>query len=76
MDSLPNWAWWTIAGGILLGPVFAFLLALLVEAFIGTVTQGGIPALILLASTVILDRLLFRKQRMRSHAANRLGDRA
>ena len=76
MDSLPNWAWWTIAGGILLSPVFAFLLALLVEAFIGAVTQGGIPALILLASTVILDRLLFRKQQMRLHAANRLGDQA
>jgi hypothetical protein len=58
----------------LLSPLFAFLLALLVEALLGVVTRGGIPALILLASTVILGRLLFRKQQMRSHAANRLGD--
>jgi hypothetical protein len=76
MDSLPNWAWWTIAGGILLSPLFAFLLALLAEALIGAVTQGSIPALILLASTVILGRSLFWKQQMRSQAANRLGDRA
>jgi ABC-type uncharacterized transport system permease subunit len=76
MDSLPNWAWWTIAGGVLLSPVFAFLLALLVEALLGALTQGGIPALILLASTVILGRLLFRKQQMRLQAANRLGDQA
>jgi Gpi18-like mannosyltransferase len=76
MDSLPNWAWWTIAGGTLLSPLFAFLLSLLVEALIGAVIQGGIPALILLASTVILGRLLFWKQQMRWHAANRLGDQA
>ena len=31
MDRFPNWAWWTIVGGILLSPVFAFLLAVVVE---------------------------------------------
>ena len=30
MDRCPNWAWWTIAGGILLSPVFAFLLAVVI----------------------------------------------
>ena len=76
MDSLPNWAWWAIAGGMLLSPVFAFLLAILVELVLGALTEGGIPALALLASTVMFGRLLFRKQQMRSHAANRLGDQA
>ena len=66
MDSLPNWAWWTIAGGILLSPVFAFLLAVMVEILIGVLTQGGMPAL----------RLLFRKHRARPRAGNLLGDQA
>jgi hypothetical protein len=75
MDRVPNWAWWTIAGGILLSPVFAFLLAVLVEILIGVLTQGGVPAL-LLAAVVMSGGLLLRKHRARPRAGNLLGDQA
>jgi hypothetical protein len=75
MDRVPNWAWWTIAGGILLSPVFAFLLAVLVEILIGVLTQGGVPAL-LLAVVVMSGGLLLRKHRARPRAGNLLGDQA
>jgi hypothetical protein len=74
MDRVPNWAWWTIAGGILLSPVFAFLLAVLVEILIGVLTQGGVPALLVVAAAVVSGRLLLRKHRTRPRAANLLGD--
>jgi len=75
MDRVPNWAWWTIAGGILLSPVFAFLLAVLVEILIGVLTQGGVPAL-LVAVVVMSGGLLLRKHRARPRAGNLLGDQA
>jgi hypothetical protein len=75
MDRVPNWAWWTIAGGVLLSPVFAFLLAVLVEILIGVLTQGGVPAL-LLAAVVVSGGLVLRKHRARPRAGNLLGDQA
>jgi hypothetical protein len=75
MDRVPNWVWWTIAGGVLLSPVFAFLLAVLVEILIGVLTQGGVPAL-LLAAVVVSGGLLLRKHRARPRAGNLLGDQA
>ena len=75
MDRFPNWAWWTIVGGILLSPVFAFLLAVVVEILIGVLTQGGVPAL-LLAAVVVSGGLLLRKHRARPRAGNLLGDQA
>ena len=76
MDSVPNWAWWTIAGGVLLSPVFAFLLAVVVEILIGALTQGGVPALLLAAAVVMSGGLLLRKHRVRPRAGNLLGDQA
>jgi hypothetical protein len=76
MDSVPNWAWWTIAGGILLSPVFAFLLAVVVEILIGVLTQGGVPALLIAAAAVMAGRLLLRKYRTRLQAGNLQGDQA
>ena len=76
MDRFPNWAWWTIAGGILLSPVFAFLLAVVVEILIGVLTQGGAPALLLAAAVVMSGGLLLRKHRTRPGAGNLLGDQA
>jgi hypothetical protein len=76
MDSLRNWAWWTIVGGILLSPVFAFLLAVLIEILIGVLTQGGVPALLVVATAVISGGLLFRKHRTRQRGGNLLGDQA
>ena len=74
MDSLPNWAWWTIAGGILLSPLFAFLLAIVVEILIGVLTQGGIPAVLILVAGVMGWRLL-RKDRT-TRMGSLLGDQA
>jgi hypothetical protein len=76
MDRLPNWAWWTIAGGILLSPVFAFLLAVVAEILIGIVTQGGVPALLVVVGAVISGCLLLRKYRIRPRAGNLLSDQA
>jgi hypothetical protein len=76
MDRVSNWAWWTIVGGILLSPVFAFLLAVLIEILIGVLTQGGVPPLLVAAAAVICGGLLFRKHRTRSRGGNLLGDQA
>ena len=76
MDRIPNWAWWAIAGGILLSPVFAFLLAVLVEISIGVLRQGGVLALLLVAVAAISGRRLLRKLRTRPRAANLLRDQA
>jgi hypothetical protein len=76
MDRVPNWVWWTIAGGILLSPVFAFLLAVVVEISIGVLMQGGVPALLVVAAALMSGRLLFYKHRTRARADNLLGDQA
>ena len=76
MDNLPTWAWWAVAGGILLSPVFAFLLAVLVEIFIGLLREGGIPALVALLCTGIVGRILFRKLWARLHAEDLAEDQA
>ncbi len=76
MDKVPNWAWWTIAGGILLSPVFAFLLAVVVEILIGVLTQGGVPALLIVAAAVMSGRLLLRKHRTRPRVGDPLSDQA
>ena len=73
MRAFPNWAWWAIAGGVLLSPVFAFLLAVLVEILIGVLTQGGVPALLIVA-TAVSGWLMLRKHRART--GNLLGDQA
>ena len=75
MDRFPNWAWWTVAGGILLSPVFAFLLAVLVEVLIGVLTQGGVPALLIVA-TAVSGWLILRKHRTRPRGGDPLSDQA
>lgn len=76
MDRVPNWAWWTIAGGILLSPVFAFLVAVVVEILIGVLTQVGVPAFLIVAAAVTSGGLLLRKHRIRAQAGNLLADQA
>ena len=76
MDRVSNWAWWTIAGGVLLSPVFAFLVAVVVEILINIIAQGGIPALLVVAAAVMLGWSLFRRHRARSLAGDLLGDQA
>jgi hypothetical protein len=76
MDSLSVWAWWTIAGGILLlSPLLAFLLAVLVEILIGFLMQGGAPAVLILAASVS-GGLALRKRWARPQDGDLLGDQA
>ena len=53
-----------IAGGILLSPVFAFLMALVVEILIGLVKDGGALALLALVAAGAIGGFLFRRLRM------------
>ena len=76
MDSLSNWAWWMIAGGILLSPVFAFLLAVVVEILLGVLTQLGMPALVVIVVAVACARYLRNSKRARPPAGDLLGDQA
>jgi hypothetical protein len=76
MDSLPTWAWWVVAAGLLLSPVFAFLIALLVEIFIGVLKEGGLAALVTLIAVGLIGMLLLRKLWMRPKAGDILGDQA
>jgi hypothetical protein len=76
MDTLPTWAWWAVAGAVLLSPVFAFLLALLAEIFVGVLKEGGVPALLALISAGVIGRLLVRKLRVRPRARDLIGDQA
>ena len=52
-----------IAGGILLSPMFAFLMALVVEILIGLLKDGGAPALVTLVAAGIIGGFLLRKLR-------------
>jgi hypothetical protein len=76
MDTLPSWAWWIIAAGVLLSPVFAFLLAILVEIFVGVLKEGGVPALLILVSVGVIGWLLVRKRRVRPRARDLVGGQA
>jgi hypothetical protein len=61
-----NWALnGLIAGGILLSPVFAFLMALAVDIVIGFLNDGVVPALLVLLAAGAIGGFLFRTLRMR-----------
>jgi hypothetical protein len=76
MDTLPAWAWWIIAAGVLLSPVFAFLAALVVEIFVGVVKEGGVPAFLTFIGTGAVAQLLLRKHRARARGRALLCDQA
>jgi hypothetical protein len=52
-----------IAGGILLSPMFAFLMALVVEILIGLLKDGGVPALLTLVAAGAIGGFLLRRLR-------------
>ena len=54
-----------IAGGILLSPVLAFLMALVVDIVIGFLNDGSVPALLVLVAAGAIGGFLYRKLRMR-----------
>ena len=53
-----------VAGGILLSPMFAFLMALVVEILIGLLKDGGAPTLLTLVAADAIGGFLLRKLRM------------
>ena len=54
-----------IAGGVLLSPVLAFLMALVVDIVIGFLNDGNVPAVLVLVAAGAIGGFLFRKLRMR-----------
>jgi hypothetical protein len=62
MDGLPTWAIWSIAtAGTLLGPVFAFLVALAVAGLIRFLSGAGEPPPVVFVIAGIIGRSLRRK---------------
>ena len=49
-----------IAGGILLSPIFGFLMALVVDILIGLLNDGGVPALFTFVVASVIGGFLFR----------------
>ena len=49
-----------IAGGVLLTPIFGFLIALVVDILIGLLKDGGVPALLTLVVAGVIGGFLFR----------------
>ena len=76
MDSLPTWAWWLVVAGLLLSPVFAFLIAILVEIFIEVLKEGGLAAVITLVVAALASRLVLRRFRTRPALKHIVGDQA
>jgi hypothetical protein len=57
----PNWGRvGLIAGGILLSPIFGFLIAIVVDILIGLLKDGGVPALLTLVVAGVIGGFLFR----------------
>jgi len=57
----PNWGLvGLIAGGILLSPIFGFLIAIVVDILIGLLKDGGVPALLTLVVAGVIGGFLFR----------------
>jgi len=64
VSSLPTWAILAIAAAVvLLGPVFAFLIAIAVEILIGAVKDAGLLACLALVIASVIGWVLFRKLR-------------
>ena len=49
-----------IAGGVLLSPIFGFLIALVVDILIGLLKDSGAPALLTLVVAGVIGGFLFR----------------
>jgi hypothetical protein len=70
----PNWALaGLIAGGILLSPIFGFLMVLAVDILIGLLNDGGMPALLMLVVASVIGGFLFRALLPRPWASASVG---
>ena len=70
MNDLPSWVHLSvIAAAVLLSPVLAFLIAIAVEIVIGTVAQGGMPAVIAVVVALIVGWSSARKLQRRQGGA-------
>jgi hypothetical protein len=61
MSSRPTWQFSIIAAGVLLSPVFAFLMAIAVEILIGSLMAVGVPAPLAVFSAGAIGWSLFLK---------------
>jgi len=62
-----------IAGGILLSPIFGFLMALVVDILIGLLNDGGMPALLTFVVASVIGGFLFRAMLPRPWASASVG---
>jgi hypothetical protein len=70
----PNWALvGLIAGGILLSPIFGFLMALVVDILIGLLNDGGMPELLTFVVASVIGGFLFRAMLPRPWASASVG---
>jgi hypothetical protein len=70
----PNWGLvGLIAGGILLSPIFGFLMALVVDILIGLLQDGGVPALLTLVVASVIGGFLLRAMLPRPWASASVG---
>jgi hypothetical protein len=61
MSSLPTWQLSIIGALVLLSPVFAFLMAIAVEIFVGSLMEAGVPALLAAVAAGAIGWSLFHK---------------
>jgi hypothetical protein len=76
MDGLPSWAWLLVVVGVLLSPVFAFLIAICVEIAICLVKEGGVPALLVIVGASVIGRMLFSRLCLRRRPSHLAHDQA
>jgi hypothetical protein len=64
MGRFPGWAKWPIIpAGVLLSPVFAFLLALSVAIFVVVIKEAGLPGSLVALGVGAITYLLVRRLR-------------
>jgi len=62
MSRIPGWAKWLVIGaGVLLSPVFAFLVALSVAVLVVVIKAAGVPASLAIGGTSVVACVLVRR---------------
>jgi hypothetical protein len=71
----PNWGLVGLIAGILLSPIFGFLIAIVVDILIGLLKDGGVPALLTLVVAGVIGGFLFRTMLPRPQGSASVKDR-